>query len=62
MAEIVNLRRVRKQKARQEKEKTAERNRALHGRTKAERETERLLSQKTGRFLDGHRRTPKDGE
>ncbi|OQM77376.1 DUF4169 family protein [Manganibacter manganicus] len=59
MAEIVNLRQARKHKARQEKEKVAERNRAIHGRAKAERETERLLSQKTERFLDAHRRMPK---
>jgi hypothetical protein len=60
MAEIVNLRQARKHKARREKEKAAERNRAFHGRAKAERETERLLSQKADLFLDAHRRTPKD--
>jgi hypothetical protein len=37
-AEIVNLRMARKQKARQEKEKTAEQNRISFGRTKAEKE------------------------
>ncbi len=37
MAEIVNLRSVRKRKARAEKERKAEANRALHGRTRAER-------------------------
>lgn len=37
MAEIVNLRQARKTKARQEKEKSAEANRAKFGRTIAER-------------------------
>jgi len=37
LAEIVNLRQVRKNKARQEKEKSDEANRAKFGRTKAER-------------------------
>jgi hypothetical protein len=62
MAEIVNLRHARKRRVRQEKEKAAERSRAVHGRTKVERETERLLAQKAERFLEGHRRPPKEGE
>lgn len=37
MAEIVNLRRFRKQKAREDAEKTAEQNRIGFGRSKAER-------------------------
>ncbi len=55
MAEIVNLRTMRKRRDRAEKERKAEENRALHGRIKAERsagttERERALS-----HLDGHR-------
>jgi len=38
MAEIVNLRQMRKKKARQDKEKTADANRLKFGRTKAERQ------------------------
>jgi len=65
MAEIVNLRAMRKRRDRAENERKAEENRALHGRTKAEKnagatERERALSR-----LDGHRRepaaTPPDG-
>ncbi|TIP55651.1 MAG: DUF4169 family protein, partial [Mesorhizobium sp.] len=37
MADIVNLRQARKQKARADKERLAEQNRALHGRSKADR-------------------------
>lgn len=56
MGEVVNLRRARKQKARNEKERLAGENRALHGRTKAERERDRLTSDRAERFMDGHRR------
>ena len=64
MAEIVNLRTMRKRRDRAEKERKAEENRALHGRTRTEKnagttERERALSR-----LDGHRlerATPPDG-
>ncbi|ESW87826.1 DUF4169 family protein [Mesorhizobium sp. M1148] len=56
MGEIVNLRQVRKQKARTEKEKLAGENRALHGRSKAERTRDRLTSDKAEKFVAGHRR------
>lgn len=60
MAEIVNLRRVRKARARAEAEAIAAANRDKHGRPPAEREAgkaERLRSERT---LDAHRR--EDGE
>lgn len=60
MGEIVNLRQARKQKARTEKERLAGENRALHGRTKAERERDRSASDKAGKFLAGHRREKPD--
>ncbi len=60
MGEIVNLRQARKQKARTEKERQASENRALHGRTKAERERDRLTSQKAEKFVTGHRREKPD--
>jgi hypothetical protein len=58
MAEIVNLRQARKNKARSEKERIAAENRAIHGRSKAERERESLLERKATTFLDAHRRSP----
>ena len=60
MGEVVNLRQARKQKARTEKERQASENRALHGRTKAERELDRLTSQKAEKFVAGHRREKPD--
>ncbi|MER9405753.1 DUF4169 family protein [Mesorhizobium caraganae] len=56
MGEIVNLRQVRKQKARAEKEKLAGENRALHGRSKAEKTRDRLTSDKAENFVASHRR------
>lgn len=58
MAEIVNLRLARKQKARREKDGVAEANRALHGRTKAERQHEKISADLATRHLDGHLRDP----
>jgi hypothetical protein len=56
MADILNLRQARKQKARLEKERDAARNRTLHGRTRAEKDRDRLSAATSDRFLDGHRR------
>jgi uncharacterized protein DUF4169 len=58
MAEIVNLRQARKQKARAEKEARAEQNRISFGRTKAEKsltKAERDLAQSR---LASHKRDP----
>lgn len=55
MAEIVNLRQFRKQKARAEAEKTAEQNRLSYGRSKAERELTEAERAKAARHVDGHR-------
>lgn len=60
MAEIVNLRQARKHKARNEKERIAAENRAIHGRSKAERERESLVDRKAATFLDAHRRSRGD--
>lgn len=60
MGEVVNLRQARKQKARTEKERQASENRALHGRSKAEREHDRLASEKAEKFVAGHRREKPD--
>ena len=59
MAEIINLRMARKRKARDEREREADRNRVLHGRSKAERSKSDTENQRAERFVDGHlRETP----
>lgn len=58
MADIVNLRTARKHRARAEQERTAEQNRVLHGRSKAERERDRLAAEKAENFIEGHRLDP----
>ena len=58
MAEIINLRRARKAKARSDKDKAAAENRALHGRTKTERRAADAETTRTERTLDGARREP----
>lgn len=54
MAEIVNLRRVRKQRARQDAEDEAQTNRIAFGRTKAQRQIAEAERAKAARDLDGH--------
>ncbi|MCX2721903.1 DUF4169 family protein [Roseibium salinum] len=54
-AEIINLRTVRKQKQRQDKQKSAEDNRLKFGRTKAEREAARRRRDELESHVDGHR-------
>ena len=56
MADIVNLRQARKQKAREERVRVADQNRALHGRSKVEKERDRLAADKAEKFVSGHRR------
>ncbi|GAA2816229.1 uncharacterized protein DUF4169 [Aminobacter aminovorans] len=56
MADIVNLRQFKKQKARTEREALADRNRALHGRSKAEKQRDQLTSERADKFVDDHRR------
>jgi hypothetical protein len=53
MAKVINLNRFRKQRAKEEKERTAERNRRYHGRTKAERLGEALTQRQLKAALDG---------
>ena len=55
MAEIINLRRARKEKARAEKEKTAEANRLAHGTPKVLKKLERAKTEKAKEHLSGHR-------
>lgn len=56
MGEIVNLRQIRKRKARDEAGQAAAANRAKHGRTKADREIEAARREIAERALDGNRR------
>jgi len=55
MADVVNLNRWRKAKARDEKSKQAEVNRVAHGRTKAEKQAARQEEQRRQAELDGHK-------
>ena len=54
--DVVNLRQFRKQKARTEKEKTAEQNRVTFGRTKSEKKLTNALNDKARKNLDQGRR------
>ncbi len=54
MSEIINLRQVRKNKARADKQKLAATNRAKFGQTKATRQSDEKAKQSQKRHLDGH--------
>ena len=56
MAEIINLRRARKGKVREEAEAKAAENRARFGKTKAERMKESIETERVAKTLDGHKR------
>ncbi|MFN0264269.1 DUF4169 family protein [Tepidamorphus sp. 3E244] len=60
MAEIVNLNRFRKQKARAEKDAKAEQNRVKFGRTRDEKEQARAEDDIAARRLSAHRRDADD--
>jgi hypothetical protein len=56
MAEIVNLRAVRKARDRQAARAKGDENAAKFGRSKAEKDLEKAQAEKTRRDLDGHER------
>lgn len=58
MAEIINLNRARKARAKDEAETAAANNRAAHGRTKVQREAAKAEQTKAARLLDGAKREP----
>ena len=58
MAEVVNLNRARKARARAEDKAQAAQNRVAHGRTKAERTAAEAAAAAEARRLDGHKREP----
>lgn len=53
MGDVINLNRFRKKKARDEKERRAETNRRLHGRTKSERAQEEAEKERLDKKIDG---------
>jgi hypothetical protein len=55
MAEIVNLNRARKARARRQKDKTAEANRVAHGTPKALRNLGEARKDKADQALSGHK-------
>jgi hypothetical protein len=60
MAEVVNLRRARKVRARQEKDAKAQENRVVFGRSKTERSLSAAKTQLDERRLDAHKRDVAD--
>ncbi|MHA6690501.1 DUF4169 family protein [Devosia sp. A449] len=56
MAEIINLKNFRKQKARADKETQATQNRVLFGRSKAEKLTQAAEKALAERRIDGHKK------
>jgi hypothetical protein len=58
LSNVVNLNKFRKRKAKTEREKQADVNRRLHGRTKVERTREDLQKQRLTRVVDGARLDP----
>jgi hypothetical protein len=62
VAEIVNLRLARKQKARADRARAADENRAAFGHSRQERERAQRLAEQAERTLDGHRREPGDAK
>lgn len=56
MGELVNLRQARKAKARDEKAKTADANRVLHGTPKHLRNLAKARAKKAARDMDGHKK------
>ncbi|MCW6508509.1 DUF4169 family protein [Lichenifustis flavocetrariae] len=62
MADVINLRQVRKNRLRTEKAAAADANRVAFGRTKAEKKATALQNSQTERLLEGHRRETPSGD
>jgi len=62
MGNVVNLNKFRKRKAKEQREKQAETNRRLHGRTKVERERDELQKRQLEKGLEGKRLAPSDDD
>ena len=61
MAEIVNLRRVKKQRATATRDAEAQQNRVLHGRTKGQKQRDQLLRQQEAARASNARLDPPTG-
>lgn len=59
-ADIINLRRARKDKARARRAEEAAENRHVFGRTKEEKERAALEAERAARQIEGHRRDDDD--
>ena len=59
MADVINLRKARKNKLATEKDARAQENRVVFGRSKSQRSLEEARSVKQRRTLDAHRRQDK---
>jgi hypothetical protein len=62
MADVINLRRARKDKARREHEREAAANRLRFGRTKAQKSTDRDAAERGRRTLDNKRLEPGESD
>ena len=60
MGEVINLRKARKQEKKREDAERAASNRAVHGRTKAEKTFEATRAEQMRRHLDAHKIDPGD--
>lgn len=58
MAEPINLNKFRKARAKADKEKLAEENRAKHGQTKVDKAKAKTEADNIVKLIDGHRLTP----
>ena len=58
MADVINLRRARKAKDRDARERDAAEKRRRFGATRAEKEAEAARRKRAERLIDGHRRDP----
>ncbi len=56
MTNVINLNQTRKANARVNKDKKASENRVKFGRTKTEKDLEKLKLEKAARLLEGHKR------
>lgn len=59
MAEIVNLRSIRKRKAREQDARKADENRLIHGRSKSQKLLEKTQAEQAVSHLDAHQRQRK---
>ena len=56
MSQIINLRQVKKRRARAEADKTAATQRASHGQTKAQKQHKEAEAERASKQLDAHKR------